>query len=115
MKNACLDAALSELEKAGVRDIEQAHGGKHLQVRWRVNGGESRFYSLAKTPSDHRAPANVRADVRRILRQDGVLMTEVKLVSPRPKTPDRVAILEQRVAALEQAIRQLKGSNNDDQ
>jgi hypothetical protein len=31
MKNDCLEAALHEL--AGIRNVEQTHGGKHLQLR----------------------------------------------------------------------------------
>ena len=73
MKNPCLAVALRELEAAGVRGVEQAHGGKHLQLRWRVNGHDMRIYSMPCTPSDFRSPRNVRADIRRLLREDGVL------------------------------------------
>ena len=38
MKNACLEIALRELEAVGVRDIERTHGGRHVQLRWRVHG-----------------------------------------------------------------------------
>jgi hypothetical protein len=110
MRNPCLEIAMRELEAAGIRGIEQSHGSKHLQLRWRINGGGLRLYSLPCPPSDFRAADNTRAEVRRLLREDGVLVSEPKPkpVSPKPKKPDRVAILEQRVAALEQAIRQLE-------
>src|SRR6516165_12229007 len=38
MRNACLDAALAELDAAGIRDYQLARGGKHLQLRWTVAG-----------------------------------------------------------------------------
>jgi hypothetical protein len=104
MRNACVDAALGELEAAGVRDIEQARGGKHLQLRWRVNGHDLRLYSLPCTPSDVRSSRNVRADIRRLLREDGVLVTQERAASPPARKPDRVTLLERRVAALEQAL-----------
>jgi hypothetical protein len=88
MKNECLEIALRELKAVGVRDIEQAHGSKHLQLRWRVNGREVRFYTLPCTPSDVRSPHNVRSDIRRLLREDGVLTTMSK--PPAPKQPDRI-------------------------
>ena len=104
MKNPCLAVALRELEAAGVRGVEQAHGGKHLQLRWRVNGHEMRIYSMPCTPSDFRSPRNGRADIRRLLREDGVLVTQERAASPPARKPDRVTLLERRVAALEQAL-----------
>jgi hypothetical protein len=38
MKNSCLAAALQEVDAARIRDVERAYGGKHLQLRWQVNG-----------------------------------------------------------------------------
>jgi hypothetical protein len=110
MKNECLEIALRELEAVGVRDIEQVHGSKHLQLRWRVNAGEVRFYTLPCTPSDIRSPHNVRADIRRLLREDGVLTTIAK--SPTFKQPDRFTLLERRVAALERDVHQLISGEN---
>jgi hypothetical protein len=104
VKNPCLTAALGVLEECGVRDVEQAHGGKHLQLRWRVNGHDMRIYSMPGTPSDVRSPRNVRADIRRLLREDGVLVTQERAASPPARKPDRVTLLERRVAALEQAL-----------
>jgi hypothetical protein len=94
----------------GVRDIEQAHGSKHLQVRWRVNGGEVRFYTLPCTPSDIRSPRNVRADIRRLLREDGVLTTTPK--SPVVRQPDRFTLLERRIAALERDVHRFTSGEN---
>jgi hypothetical protein len=101
MRNDCLTAALQELDAAGVRDIARAYGGKHMQLRWQVNGTE-RMYVLPMTPSDIRAAANTRADIRRILREDGLLITERR--PPAPKTPDRITLLERRIVALEQRL-----------
>jgi hypothetical protein len=103
VKNPCLAAALGALEECGIRDVEQARGGKHLQLRWRVNGHDMRIYSMPCTPGDVRSSRNVRADVRRMLREDGVLTTSERPAPPARK-PDRVTLLERRVAALEQAM-----------
>jgi hypothetical protein len=100
MKNECLAAALQELPAAGVRDVDRAYGGKHLQLRWRVNGTE-RMYSLPITPSDFRSTANTRAQIRRILREDGMLMTRERAAV---KAPDRVTLLQRRIVALEQRL-----------
>jgi hypothetical protein len=105
MKNECFEIALRELKAVGVRDIDQVRGGKHLQLRWRVNGHEARFYTLPCTPSDIRSSHNVRADIRRLLREDGVLMTTPK--PPVPEKLDRITILERRVAALEREVHRL--------
>ena len=111
MRNACLDAALGELNAAGIRDVAHARGGKHLQIRWQVNGA-TRFYSLPGTPSDHRSVANTRADVRRLLRADGFL---VDREPAKPQPLDRMSRLEQRVAAVElelAAMRNDRGNRN---
>jgi hypothetical protein len=107
MKDSCMAAALRELEAAGVRDIEQARGGKHPQLRWRVNGRPLRVYSVPGSSSDWRSAHNVRADVRRMLREDGV-DTAAEPKPPPPKSPDRITALTQRVAALEQTVMQLQ-------
>jgi hypothetical protein len=107
MKNPCLDAALRELADAGIRDVQRSFGGKHLQLRWRANGHGMRMYTLALTPSDWRGPRNVAADIRRMLREDGMLIAAPPKPSPpSPKPPDRISELEARVAALESALRE---------
>jgi hypothetical protein len=107
VRNDCLEAALRELAAAGIRDVAQSRGGKHIQLRWSINGNGLRIYSLPATPSDIRASHNTRAGIRRILRADGVLTTPER--KPPPKPVDRVTALEQRVAALEQTVRELTG------
>ena len=110
MKNECLEIALRALEAVGVRDIEQVHGSKHLQLRWRVNGRDTRVYTLPCTPGDVRSSHNVRADIRRLLREDGVQTAARK--SPVFKQPDQFTLLERRIAALERAV--LSPTNGDD-
>jgi len=102
--NECIDAALAALEEAGVRDVVVVPGGKHPQLQWRVNGRELRAYSLPGTSSDRRAPRNVRADVRRILRQDGLIEVPTPKPKPPPRKLDRVAELEKRIAAIERHL-----------
>jgi hypothetical protein len=74
MRNPCVDAAIAELEAAGVHNFQLAHGGKHLQVRWRVSDHHPlRVAVIPATPSDHRSPQNTRRDVRRLLRLDDMV------------------------------------------
>jgi len=110
-RNPCLDAALRELAAAGIRDVIQSHGSKHLQLRWSVNGHAERMYSMAITPSDVNAPHNVRATIRRMLREDGIMVDQPKSTAvPAPKPSHRLAALEGRVANLERENRELKAS-----
>ena len=107
MRNECLDAALDELAKAGIRDVTRSYGGKHVQLHWRVNGHPSRFVTIPKTPSDFRSPENCRRDVRGLLREDGVIV-HPKPSAPPAKTPDRVTLLERRIQKLESEFEKLK-------
>ena len=108
MKNDCLAAALRELEAAGIRAVERANGGKHLQLRWRVNGGPQRLYVMPLTPGDHRAAANARAGIRRLLREDGVLVDPAKRdAAPAPRVPNQIELIElqaRRISALERRL-----------
>jgi hypothetical protein len=101
MRNPCLDAALAELAKAGIRDPVIAPGGKHLQVRWTSSGGRARLLAVPGTPSDWRSAQNTRHDVRRILRADGML----EVPEPRPaRQPSRIEALERRLAEVERRL-----------
>jgi len=54
MRNACLDAALAELDAVGIRDYQLVRGGKHLQLRWTVAGHTLRMRnSVAITPIEY--------------------------------------------------------------
>jgi hypothetical protein len=96
----------------GIRDVKQVRGGKHWQVRWQVNGHELRVYSLPGTPSDWRSPHNVRADIRRMLREDGLLVTpERPAPTPTPTLkPDWLVELERRMQALEDLVRTIQNT-----
>ena len=72
MRNACLDAALAELDAVGIRNYQLARGSKHLQVRWTV-AGVLRMMTIPGSPSDWRSPQNTRRDMRRLLREDGLI------------------------------------------
>jgi hypothetical protein len=73
LRNPCLDAAIAELEAVGIRSYQLAHGGKHLQLRWSVNGHPLRMLTIAGTPGDWRAANNTRRDIRALLRLDGII------------------------------------------
>jgi hypothetical protein len=104
MKNPCLDVALTELAAVGIRDVEQARGGKHWQLRWRANGSPVRILNVPCTPSDRRAASNTRADVRRLLREDGLIESREPKPTPPPRKVDRITALERRVAELERRL-----------
>jgi hypothetical protein len=73
-RNPCLEAALHELENAGVR-VQQSRGGKHLKLKWH-DGHSARLYVLAVTPSDRSTQHIVRADIRRMLRADALIANQ---------------------------------------
>jgi hypothetical protein len=108
MRDSCLAVALRELEAAGVRGVECAHGSKHQQLRWRINGGVLRVYTVPSTPSDWRSTRNVRAEIRRLLREDGVITLPLKQVDPPPRKLDRITALERLVAELGQRVIELE-------
>jgi hypothetical protein len=107
MRNEELDAVLAELKRAGVRDPVVSTGGRHLQVRWQV-GAVVRFYTVSISGSDWRGPRNAAAEVRRMLKGDGLLAAQADPPgAPPPKAAAwRVEIerLEKRVAKLEAKV-----------
>jgi hypothetical protein len=112
VNNPCLDAAPAELETHGVRDVVVARGSKHPQIRFRINGDPAvQVFSVPGTPEDWRSPANTRADLKKFLRECGVPDPE------RPRKPplklDRLSLLERRVAALEQQLKNMKDKSDD--
>ena len=107
MKNECLTAALRELSEAGIRDVQRSYGSKHPQLRWRVNGMGLRIYTVPGTPSDVRSVRNVRAEVRRMLREDGVLPANGGAGQAPPPQPSRIERLERRLAEVERRLEEL--------
>jgi hypothetical protein len=65
-RNPCLKAALAELSAVGITPIISQT--KHLHLRWFTELGESQHLIVSVSSSDHRAPKNARAQVRRMLR-----------------------------------------------
>jgi hypothetical protein len=102
MRNPCIDAAIAELRDAGVYNYKLARGSKHPQIHWEANGAP-RFYVMPGTPGDVRSARNVRADIRRMLRADGL----VAAANPTERPPSRLPTLEQRVARLERLLERL--------
>jgi hypothetical protein len=103
MRNPCLAVALEELAKAGIHHPEIARGSKHLQLRWVTASGQPRMFAVPGTPSDWRTPENVRRDIRRVLRADGMLEVPQPRTPP-PQQPSRIELLEQRLAAIERRL-----------
>jgi len=83
VRNPCLDAALAELDAVGIRDYQLARGSKHLQVRWTV-AGVLRMMTIPGSPSDWRSPQNTRRDMRRLLREDGLIEIKPAHAAPDP-------------------------------
>jgi hypothetical protein len=99
-----LSLALKELAAAGVRHPEVARGSKHLQLRWFTPRGERRVITIPGTPSDWRSPQNTVRDLRRILREDGMLEETGTPRTPPPRQPSRLELLERRVAEVERRL-----------
>jgi hypothetical protein len=107
-RNPCLAAALAELEAAGIRDVTVAHGGKHPQLRFRINGGALHVFAVPGTAGDWRSPANVRSDLRRYLREAGVCLAEPQSKGTE-RLPSRMELLERRVTELERRLARVEG------
>jgi Rha family phage regulatory protein len=77
--NECIDAALKELSAVGITGTVRP-SGKHAAIEWK-RGDDDRTYHAALTPSDRRAHLNVRSDIRRMLRADGLLHDEDDMIA----------------------------------
>jgi hypothetical protein len=111
MKNDCLTAALAVLDEAGIRDREIAHGSRHPQLRFRINGGAAlHVFSIPGTSGDWRSPANTKSDLRKYLREHGVITAPERPESPpRPAPkPSRFDELERRMVELEEIVHALQ-------
>ena len=105
MRNPYLDAAKAELEAAGIRDYELAHGSEHLQLRWSVTG-ITRVLWVPRTPSDWRSPRNTCRDVRALLRLDDLLVPPNSNGAP-PRVRPAHCQWRQQVEALARRQRQV--------
>jgi hypothetical protein len=99
-RNEDLDAGLAELNAAGVRDVVVARGSKHIQLRWKARG-QPRMKSIAVSPSDWRSRRNVRAEIRGLLRADGLLP------EPTRKPPKAQLHWREQVEDLSRRLRQI--------
>ena len=44
--------------------------GMHVKISWVTNGGRRQLFVFSRAPHDHRADANARATLRRLLAQE---------------------------------------------
>jgi hypothetical protein len=110
MRNPCLDAAIEVLEQCGIRDREIARGSKHPQVRFRINGEAAlHVFAVPGTASDHRSPANTKSDLRKYLREHGVIITPERAEpTPPSKKPSRIDECMHAIAELQQQVKALQ-------
>lgn len=97
------------------------HLAKHIRVNWIING-EQRNYTTAASPSDVRGKLNARADVRRMLRNDGAYnqingsklakALEVPVLVAKTNEPieERMKRIEEEIAALIDVVFEIRGS-----
>src|SRR5262245_13354248 len=125
---------VDELERYGIKPTMEKTAGSHVRFRWRANG-RSQTLLTAATPSDHRAGKNCVAQVRRMMREAGVVPVNTtpspsspssppspKLVElPTPLTPSFVETLPvlipmlcERIARLEREMQTLRSAQVDD-
>lgn len=81
--NDCIEAACAELRSVNIEPTVRP-AGKHAAVEWEFQG-RPRSYYTALTPSDRRAHLNVRSDVRRILKTDGLLASGEPVTADGPR------------------------------
>ena len=105
MRNPVLDAILDELRLAGIKPTISS-GGKHVQIWWTGPDGQPRICRSSITPSDQQAPHKARAEVRRMLRADGMLAEPER--KPAGRELSRIEKLEHRIAKLERMLTDLK-------
>jgi hypothetical protein len=104
MRNPCLAAVLEVLTEAGIHHPTIVPGGKHLQIRWQTPDGRPRMKSIATTPSDVFAPTKAGADVRRILRADGMLSVAEPRAAAPVRQPSEIERIKQRLSRIEQRL-----------
>jgi hypothetical protein len=84
MRNREVEVVLRELARWRLPDKPSiSNGGRHVRISWRLPTGQERTATVSSTPSDWRGARNSRADVRRVLRADGI---QLKVRARRPRT-----------------------------
>ena len=73
----------------GIRDLVVAHGSKHPQLRFKINGGPLHVFAVPGTPSDHRSPAKRAARPTQTVARRGRPATAGAETIITTKTPDR--------------------------
>ena len=83
-KENLLEHALETLDSVGISGKQRVvwHGTKHDRISWYYNG-QKRSFTVPISPSDHRSSLNNKAQLRRLLRQDGLLVRK-KSVAEKP-------------------------------
>lgn len=72
-RSATSDEIIKILKAAGIDYTRTPTGSGHVRFRWTING-KPRTYVTPASRTDWHAPLNARRDVRRILRQDGIVV-----------------------------------------
>ena len=67
-----LSVVKKELALYGIKPDVDTTGGNHVRISWQIPGKAKRSMTVANTGSDWRGPLNERANVRRLLREDGL-------------------------------------------
>jgi len=71
MRNLILKDALDQLKRVGIRP-EVWNGSKHIRLCWSALD-RNRYFTIPVSPGDYRTALNNRAQLKRILREDGLL------------------------------------------
>lgn len=55
---------------AGATWTQWEEGGKHIKLHLSLDGGRTtRFVTMSRTASDHRAVKNIERDIKRVIRE----------------------------------------------
>lgn len=120
MRDDALSLVSKEFRLWGIEFDHRFRGSGHIELRWRAAQEKPvRSYIIAKTGSDHRGWLNARAEIRRLLRADGLVLKEqcVKkkpllqkaLELPRPEETelDQIKLLRAEIADLTDIVLEL--------
>ena len=105
-RNEIVETVFKELEIHGLKPVLLS-GGKHDKIKWNAHGRE-RCFIASVSPSDVRSRLNARAEVRRMLRDDGITIPEKplkpSLLSQAMSVPPPMDPIGVRVARLEAEV-----------